>query len=319
MSKFKSWKWTESKLIEAIGKSNSFIQLLNILGLAISGSNYRAIKRAIKKYNISTSHWIDRRTIGGTHKGHAARKPLNEVLVENSTYSSNALKKRLIKEKLIDYKCAICHMDDKWLGKKLTLQLDHINGINNDNRLENLRFLCPNCHSQTPTYAGHRFKGQKIKSEDEYTKSYCQDCGILLKYYYTDKVKTCRNCYNNKIRSYDWVKLPTDDELYRKICASNILEVSKELGVSDTTLKNILEDKNMLDKIRNNPNYDPYSKIKIQWNIDGEELLNMVNTLGFAEAAKKLEVSPASIKRRLKKLSLYSKVVINKGGRPKTQ
>ena len=63
------------------------------------------------------------------------------------------MKARLIKEGYIEYKCAICGIKD-WLGQPLSLQLDHINGINDDHRLENLRLLCPNCHSQTDTYAG---------------------------------------------------------------------------------------------------------------------------------------------------------------------
>jgi 5-methylcytosine-specific restriction endonuclease McrA len=61
---------------------------------------------------------------------------------------------RVLKENVIKYQCAECGMFDKWNGKKIILQLDHINGVNNDNRVENLRFLCPNCHSQTKTYSG---------------------------------------------------------------------------------------------------------------------------------------------------------------------
>ena len=80
---------------------------------------------------------------------------MEEILVENSSYTNRTrLKERLIKEKLLEYKCSICQNNGIWLNKELTLQLDHINGINNDNRIENLRFLCPNCHSQTDTYSG---------------------------------------------------------------------------------------------------------------------------------------------------------------------
>ena len=79
--------------------------------------------------------------------------PLNDVLVENSSYARHLLKKRIIKENLLEYKCSCCGIGDSWNEKKLVLQLDHINGVNNDHRLENLRFVCPNCHSQQDTYA----------------------------------------------------------------------------------------------------------------------------------------------------------------------
>ena len=81
-----------------------------------------------------------------------------ELFCENSKHSRNILRNRIIKNELIPYKCAICGITE-WLDKNLSLELDHINGVNNDNRLENLRFLCPNCHSQTITYGS---KNQKI-------------------------------------------------------------------------------------------------------------------------------------------------------------
>lgn len=81
-------------------------------------------------------------------------RPLEEILVENSNYTNNSsLKKRLLEEGLLKYECYECHISE-WNGKPLSLQLDHINGNNSDNRLENLRFLCPNCHSQTETFSG---------------------------------------------------------------------------------------------------------------------------------------------------------------------
>ena len=83
-----------------------------------------------------------------------AKYSLDEILIENSPYMSiTRLKIRLINEGKMEYKCQNCGITE-WLGKPITLQLDHINGVNNDHRLINLRFLCPNCHSQTDTYAG---------------------------------------------------------------------------------------------------------------------------------------------------------------------
>ena len=79
--------------------------------------------------------------------------PTENILVENSSYARHNLKRRILEEKLIQYKCACCNLENEWNDKPIVLQLDHINGVNNDHRLENLRFLCPNCHSQQDTYA----------------------------------------------------------------------------------------------------------------------------------------------------------------------
>lgn len=81
-----------------------------------------------------------------------AKFPMEKVCVENSTYPRHSLKKRLIEQKIIPYECQICGIGPEWQGKPMPLILDHINGVNNDNRLSNLRFVCSNCDSQLETY-----------------------------------------------------------------------------------------------------------------------------------------------------------------------
>ena len=93
--------------------------------------------------------------------------PLEQILVEHSTYLNLAsLKSRLLRAGLLKYHCSICGLKE-WLGKRLSLHLDHVNGVPDDNRLQNLRLLCPNCHSQTDTYGAKRLKQTHL----------CPDCG----------------------------------------------------------------------------------------------------------------------------------------------
>lgn len=154
--KSKVYSISDDEFINLVENSKSYSDCLRNLGLTTKGgSSSKILKHRIFMLNISTKHFEPK-----YKKAHdIRRKDLNGILVENSNYRNiSSLKKRLISSKLLDYKCSICGNEGVWNNKQLTLQLDHINGINNDNRLENLRFLCPNCHSQTDTFSGKNLK-----------------------------------------------------------------------------------------------------------------------------------------------------------------
>lgn len=98
--------------------------------------------------------------------------PNQKIFIENSTYANECVKNRIIQSDLIEYKCSKCGIDS-WNGETIVLDLDHINGIRNDDRLENLRFLCPNCHSQTDTYKGRNKNiGIKKVSDEKLLTAY---------------------------------------------------------------------------------------------------------------------------------------------------
>jgi len=149
-------KYTLEELKEAVANSFSIAGVLKTLGLIVAGGNYSTVKRKIVENKLDTSHFTGK----GWSKGKkipGEKIPLSKILVNGSTYWSNGLRKRLIKEGLKEHKCEICG-NTTWQGKEIPLELHHINGINTDNRIENLQLLCPNCHALTDTFRGKNIK-----------------------------------------------------------------------------------------------------------------------------------------------------------------
>lgn len=136
---------------KAVEESISIAGVIRALGRSITGSNYRFVRREVVRLDLNTSHWK-----GQAHgTSPQERVPWAEVLVENSRHPINRRRKRsLIREGFLKNKCAICECPPEWNGKPLVLRLDHQNGVRNDNRVENLRLVCPNCDSQLETYCG---------------------------------------------------------------------------------------------------------------------------------------------------------------------
>ena len=104
--------------------------------------------------------------------------PNSEMFIKESKYSNLPIRRRILDGNLIDYKCQRCGIDS-WNGESITLELDHINGQNNDHRIENLRFLCPNCHSQTETYKGKNKNSGQIKVSDEMLLTAYKNCNNI--------------------------------------------------------------------------------------------------------------------------------------------
>lgn len=100
------------------------------------------------------------------------------IFTQDSRYSNQLVKQRIVKQNLLEYRCSKCRIDS-WQGETIVLDLDHINGDNCDNRLENLRFLCPNCHSQTDTYKGRNKNTGKLKVSDQDLLTAYKKCGII--------------------------------------------------------------------------------------------------------------------------------------------
>jgi hypothetical protein len=147
-------KWTTSELKNAIKKSASIRSVLIKLGLVPAGGNYQQIHKTIAELELDTSHftgmgWRKNRTFD-----FIPQRQLKDILVKHSDFQSFKLKKRLFKEGLKSATCELCGWAEIAEDGRIPVELDHINGDRFDNRLENLRILCPNCHSLQPTHRG---------------------------------------------------------------------------------------------------------------------------------------------------------------------
>jgi hypothetical protein len=149
-------KYTAEMLTPIVRESFSIAEVIRRLGLRETGGSHKNIKQRILACGLDTSHFLGkRRNQGSTKKGGPAKKTPEELLVlgrADQPYASRRRIRRALLESGVPHQCALCGQINEWNGKPLVLQIDHINGHGYDNRSENVRFLCPNCHSQTDTY-----------------------------------------------------------------------------------------------------------------------------------------------------------------------
>ena len=144
-------KYTLEELKDALASSISYRQILDKLGVAPSGGNYATLRKAIAHFNLDTSHLKGQ----GWNKGQnfGPKRPIEDYLSNKYSCSSHRLRKRLIQENFFEAKCYSCEQTE-WLGNPIPLELEHIDGNHQNNTLENLTILCPNCHAFTSTYRG---------------------------------------------------------------------------------------------------------------------------------------------------------------------
>lgn len=151
-------KWTNEQLINAVKSSTSYRQVLSKIGLVEAGGNYCQVKKYTKELNLSTKHF---KGIGWSKNLKFSPRPfiqIEDILVEYSTYQSYKLKKRLFIDNLKEERCELCGWSERTIDGRIPVELDHINGNRYDNRLENLRIVCPNCHSLQLTHRGLNMK-----------------------------------------------------------------------------------------------------------------------------------------------------------------
>jgi Zn finger protein HypA/HybF involved in hydrogenase expression len=150
-------KYTKEEFEKAVKDNFSVAAVCRQIGIRPCGGNYKIVNRKIKDFELDASHFTGQGWRKGWDIPVRKRIALSDILVENSNYQSSKLKPRLIKEGLKQHKCENCN-NTEWMNKKIPLELEHSNGVNTDNRLENLKLLCPNCHAQTDYYRGRNKK-----------------------------------------------------------------------------------------------------------------------------------------------------------------
>lgn len=146
------------RIKEAVKSSLTLSELCRKLDLSPGSGNHDTLKRIIIRENINISHFD---TIKARLRSKVySIENINSILVENSKIVQTTLRRFILNNNLLEYKCFNCEIT-KYNDKPITLTLDHKNGINTDHRLENLRFMCPNCDSQQDTYGGKNIKRKK--------------------------------------------------------------------------------------------------------------------------------------------------------------
>lgn len=213
--------WSDKDLETAVAVSTSISAVLRLLGLSTSPGNFRVFHREVRRLGLYTGHFK-----GKAHGLSHAPKKNSEFFCFGSEYPNRRLKARMVEQSLVENCCSLCGVGVLWQGLSLTLQLDHINGDSEDNRLENLRLLCPNCHSQTSTFCG-----KKLSKRYNTPPNTCELCGTVV----LRRSRRCKVCVlKDRPSKIEW---PPATELAMEVTRTSYTAVAERLGVSDNAIK----------------------------------------------------------------------------------
>ena len=208
-------EYTKDTLIQVVSNCNTMRQVLLEFNRNQSAFSYRSLRKKLVEWDINIEHFLTNSQV--TKKLYAEGKlkkiKSEDLFVENSSSGRSTIKKRILDEKLIPYQCFKCSNKGEWMGETISLILDHKNGVNNDHRLENLRFTCPNCDATLETHC----QGSKA---------------LKLKEPKIDKRKLSPDRIN--MRKVVW---PTKIVLGDLLISHSYTSLARAYGVSDTTIR----------------------------------------------------------------------------------
>lgn len=226
-------RYTKEQAAEAARSSLSYSETLRKLGMRPAGGNHEVLKTWLERWGIPTSHF-DSDAVRRLPRREP--KALSEVMVEGSTYSRSTLKRRLFDEGLKQRRCEQCGQDEDWRGGRMALILDHINGVPDDHRLENLRILCPNCAACLDTHCGRKNAQRPVPTP-------CERCGQTFVPRYRRQRFCSRYCGTRWDRSgrpllgARRVQRPSRKVLLQELEATSYSAVGRKYGVSDNAIR----------------------------------------------------------------------------------
>ena len=222
-------KYTKELLEEIVSKATSWAQVCRSLGIKPMTGSQAFIKRRVIKLNIPYSHFLGQ----AWNKGriHGPRRPIEDYLSNKYPISSDALKKRLIREGFKKRNCESCGAS-KWLDGEIPIDLHHIDGNHFNNTLSNLEILCPNCHTFGDAKHRSEAKPPKIRASNPKgvkISTICPQCGLGM----ARKSRVCFKCYNLKKRKVSW---PSGKELKTMVWSHSVSAIARKFGVSDNAV-----------------------------------------------------------------------------------